>query len=266
MIQIDFLMTTVGLDKNSILYLVERNNLFGNVIVGNQKWTDDYVEKLEHKDVHITIVNQKSVGTSKNRNVLLKYATSEFVTFWDDDCILDRNFCKFLKKINSLNNLNAFRVNVISANKNRPIKIIKKTGDYSFFTLRSFGVCGIFFKLQSITDANLLFDEHIGPGTTINHGEDTLFLKMFLTKFRKIHQFCEILITALQDKSCWFESNVEEYYVSQGYLYSCLFGFNFFFFGLYNIIRHRNDYKCSIIKKIKYFLKGHTHYKSSKIS
>ena len=104
------------------------------------------------------------------------------------------------------NNFDSIRFNTISDNKKRPIKIIKKDKKVGFKDIRSFGVCGVFFKRESLLRNNLLFRVNIGPGTNIIHGEDTLFLYDFFKAGLSMFQSKSIPIHIYQEYSCWYNN------------------------------------------------------------
>ena len=134
------------------------------------------------------IVNQTGSGVSKNRNTILKYATSEYVTFVDDDMILTEKKERIFSLLDNFSECDAIRFNCISSNVDRPIKQIKKNGYVNFRKMKSFGTWGIFYKRSVLIETNIVFRENIGPGNYINHGEDTLFVYDFLKSNRKIYQ------------------------------------------------------------------------------
>jgi len=255
-VTVDFLITCVGLSNKEIFSLVKKSNIRGNVIVGNQKMPKNSVFKCQDADTKITIINQNSIGTSKNRNKMLEFAKSDFVIFWDDDSIMyddwESNLFNILAKHKKEN---AIRFNNISDNPNRPIKQLSKNGYYNFMKLRSFGVCGIFFSREYILKNKIMFDENIGPGTKINHGEDSVFLKNFLDKSKYIYAVKVPLFHILQEDSCWFADLRENYWFSQGYLYKKLFNKFALICGLVNMIKNKND-KLSFKNKLRYFKKG----------
>ena len=257
-ISIDFLVTCVNKTEQEIISIIKKSNLKGNIIVGNQKADNENIITKKFQDFSIKIINQKTIGTSRNRNKILSYSTAEYVTFWDDDSIMRENWeNELFSVLNCHRNENAIRFNNVSLNKKRKIKIIKKSGYVTYRKLRSFGVCGIFFKRQFLIDNNLFFNENIGPGTKINHGEDSLLLHEYLKICKKIYHSNIILFDIQQNDSCWFNDNPEEYFFSQGYNYHILYGNKAYVFGLYHIIKHINIGKnLSFFSKIRCFKKG----------
>lgn len=244
---VDYLITTVSLSEQEIIAKVQNMGLAGNVIVGNQKCAFDTVKTFRFQNLKLTIVFQTSIGTSANRNTILKYSNSDFLTFWDDDSIMyEGGYDLILNYVDKHKMFDAIRFNNISDNKNRPIKQIKKEGIMSFNALRSFGVCGIFFKRSILIKHNLSFNENIGPGTAINHGEDAVFLKSFTSKKLKVYQIPVAPFHIVQDRSCWYEkTDYQKYYYDQGFLYHILYGRFAYPYALIHFFKHKKIYALS---------------------
>ena len=257
-VSIDFLITTVSKTKKEILELVNKMNLIGSVIVGNQKASRNYVEHIAFELLDITIVNMTSIGTSLNRNTIFNYAKSDFVTFWDDDSVLYPNSLSLIENyLFKYNYFDSIRFNTISDNKKRPIKIVKKDKKVGFKDIRSFGVCGVFFKRESLLRNSLLFRVNVGPGTNIIHGEDTLFLYDFFKAGLSMFQSKSIPIHIYQEYSCWYNNvTLEDYYFTQGFIYRIIYPNTSFIHGLYHIFKTIKRfgtknicYACESVKK-----------------
>lgn len=256
---IDFLITTVSRDNKAILDLIKKTNLSGSIIVGNQKSKTETVEHFCIDKAEVTIVNMKSIGTSINRNTLLQYCKNDFLTFWDDDSTMVSGAQEYvLAVLNKIKDFDAIRFNSQSLNNERPLKIIKRNKRIVFKDIKSLGVCGIFFKRDSIMEKHLLFRDDVGPGTVINHGEDTLFLLDFFKNKLSMFQDKKVLIDIDQNESCWYDKvSADDYYFSQGYLYNIIYPNTKFLHGFYHILKTKSRFKNSRLWNcMKYFKKG----------
>ena len=81
---IQCLVTTFNLKKNEVLAMALRMNVFCDTIIRNQCGYNK-IEKYEINGNNVLVIYSDDIGTSKNRNELLKLATSEYVIFSDDD-------------------------------------------------------------------------------------------------------------------------------------------------------------------------------------
>lgn len=250
-----YLMTVVAKTKDEIKLILDNANIEGSFLVGNQlsKCYEEY--EINCSTYRAVVYNLSNKGVSKNRNFLLNKATADYVTFLDDDMYMPNGSQKRIEEtLATLSQYNCVRFNVVSDNKNRPIKFIKKRQSVSFRQLSSFGVCGCFYKRQFLVNHKLLFNEKIGPGTSINHGEDSLFQKEF-TNYAKVWCIPEIAFHARQDTSTWQgkQRDLEKELVSHGYIYYWLYGHCAQFMSFLFLITHIKCYpkgtKYSLLRK-----------------
>lgn len=254
----DILITTFGKTEEEILSFLKFNNIHGSIYVGNQK-SNVYSKKIIDLGTDIIrIYNLTNSGVSKNRNFLLMKATSDYVIFLDDDIkIIDY-------KINiDFDGTIAYRFNVSSNNPNRPIKDINSNKFLKFVDVKSYGVWGIFFPREFLIKNNVFFNEYIGPGCLINHGEDSLFLHDFLD-CGKIYQVSRELFIAEQKESTWRgkNRNLELELISHGFVFGIMFGVKSYLFLTYSLIKNKNEYlNINLLNRLKFAFFG---YKLSK--
>lgn len=66
------------------------------IVAGGSDNTFKYAEHFAKTDSRITVIEQKPLGKSTALNTGLKYTISEIVIFLDADCIVDKNWLKYL--------------------------------------------------------------------------------------------------------------------------------------------------------------------------
>lgn len=222
---VQYLVTVVKKSETEIKQILDSLNLRGDILVGNQLMPTDNCYAISCNYYNAKIFNMTSCGVSKNRNFLLQHASADYVVFLDDDIYYLPDCQEKVEEEVRLSNNNCIRFNIASDNKDRPIRFLNKKGYVGFNRLSSFGVCGCFFKRDFLLSNNLLFNEEIGPGTGINHGEDTVFLKSFL-KYSKVYSMPLVSFRAKQTNSTWRGENrkLEVELYSHGYVYYLLFG------------------------------------------
>ena len=253
---IDLLLTTVSKTEEELLTLVHYNKLFGHVLIGNQMADDNSYRIVKSSDTVIEIFNLKDKGVSKNRNFLLNKSKADYVIFMDDDISISNETLSFS---NFTTKAQAFRFNVVSTNKERPLKLLKKEKLIHFFDVKSFGVFGIVFDRKFLIENKLFFNENIGPGTDINHGEDTLFLKSFFKK-GKMYQIKSVNFSVSHSDSTWQGSNrnISKELFGHGYVYRLLFEAMWFPLLAFSLRKHYSLYKDfgSFLKVLKQACNG----------
>lgn len=244
---VDYLITFVGLAEEEIVSLIKKTNIKGHIIVGNQKCSQYSEAHIKLPDCKIDIYNLTSKGVSRNRNFLLEKSQSDYVSFLDDDICLNS---KSLELINSrsqniMKDNISFRFNVISANPKRPIRQLPNSKKLKLFKLRQFGVCGIFFNRCFLLNNHLNFREYIGPGTSINHGEDYIFLFDYFKCGGKMIQYAEVAMSAKQEESTWQGNNrnIQKELFAQGHNYRILYRNKAKLFLFLHMLKHTKYYK-----------------------
>lgn len=258
-----YLITTINKTEEQILSIVSKANVKGIVLVGNQN-SESYSEKLIiDQNIEIHIFNILGKGVSKNRNLLLSKANSDYVTFLDDDVSFLNDSQRIMEEMveRTSGKFNAHRFNSMSINDQRPINQIEKNGTVTMMELRNFGVWGIYFNRLFLIKNSLRFDENVGPGSIINHGEDFLFMKEYLKK-NKIyqHNYCGFSIE--QKDSTWNGKNrdvIRELF-SHGFLYKRSFGIFWRQFLFVHFLKHKGLYKDYWKQKYKICEKGAKYY------
>lgn len=249
---IDYLVTTFKKTKKEIDELIKEINIKGSVLIGNQMVDDESIIKTGNA----TIYNSIGKGVSINRNNLINESRAEFVTFWDDDMRMQKDGETLIESaIKKYCDYDAVRFNVISDNLERPNKQIHKNEELKFHDLTSFGAWGCFFKKSFLDSKMLRFNEKMGPGTDINHGEDTVFLKEFFNKGGKMVQIDICPIHSLQNNSTWQGENrdIDKELLAHGYMFQKLYGKKAHFLSMAYALKHKKDFpkKTKIIRGMR---------------
>ena len=240
---IDLLVTTMNKNPDEVKDLVRKNGLKGHVIVGNQNGEDSRLD-LTEGETSITLSNLSSVGVSKNRNALLNISKADYVLFLDDDMTLKPNYpALLLQGLQDRPKAVAIHFNIDSANPKRPIPQHSKSGRLTFKKTTSLGVVGMLVDRRFVLDCGLSFDEKMGPGTTINHGEDTVFYHDLFKKTKQVYCDKNLLGTASQEISTWWGKSQKENLVGLGYMYRRMFGHFAFLYVIYHTLKHRSHYR-----------------------
>lgn len=257
--KIGYLVTTCNKNKDEIIVLVKRLNVKGCVYVGNQLANNDDVCIYKENNLAITIFNMQSKGVSLNRNYLLNKCDCDIVTFLDDDvAYLDSSQEKVEEELKKMKYNESFRFNCVSENKKRKIKQVHKNNKLSLLDVSSFGVWGEFFYKGFLMENNILFNENIGPGCYVNHGEDTVFNSLFLKK-GIMKQKNLVAFSIEQMTSTWLKDrDYKRDAFSDGFTNYLAFGKLYLLISVYLLIFKMNFYenKLKRIEVAHLFRKG----------
>ena len=170
---------------NSILSQTERNI---EVLVVDDGSTDKTLDILKNiKDSRLTVFNQKNSGVSVARNLGLKHAKGEFISFVDADDWLDLQFYEHMlwnQGRTRADLIECGRVDVEGAKITpRPTckqDVVDITVNPDFINKGSLFVWDKLFKRDIISENNIHFPEHIG------YAEDAIFLVEYKLNIKTI--------------------------------------------------------------------------------
>jgi glycosyltransferase involved in cell wall biosynthesis len=240
---IQTLVTTMNLNDEDVFRLAKNNNLEGEVIIGDQCGFDGLTKGGNTSGGSITILKQATRGVSKNRNSLLDYSNSDIITFADDDLRFSDHYSSMVQEaFERFPKAEIIRFNIFTDSKDRPIKQISKNGLLHFLDVRSFGVWGFFIKRKFLVKHHIRFDENVGPGLPINHGEDTLFLRDCFKRTKAIYQIDSVIGYLSMGESSWYGKDLHQELRSVGYLYARLFPIMNLTYGMRFLDNHRKTY------------------------
>lgn len=242
--------------------LIKKMKINSNAVVINQCEIDS-IHKYDINGSFVKWINSKSRGLSRSRNLALKYATEEICLFSDDDEEFVPNYENIiLEQFNKYPDADiiTFQVEGIESNfKTYPSypKVI------NYITSMKISSVEIAFRLKSIREANIQFNEAFGAGSNkYLMGEENIFLFEALKKGLKI-VYVPVKIANLHiGESTWFRGYNKDYFVSRGAAFTAMSKKLSLLLIIQFAIRKYKLYneQTSIIEAIKYMLQGRQEY------
>ncbi len=211
---IEVLITTMHKSVDDVLELFSFWNLQTDAIVANQCNEDNEIN-LVYKEHNILLINSRTRGVSKNRNILLQNLRADLGVFLDDDCTLVDGYSnKILKSMNdfhaSFGFFNGFN------DKNKLINF-KKTGLVKRFSkISNIGGPGIVVSKRNL--GCYRFNEMVGTPNKIYCGEDSLFAYSVFKKKETV-LYCDDPVFKVVfdiDNSSYLKEFDEQFFVSKG--------------------------------------------------
>lgn len=214
---IQVLISTQNLQNDEqVNKLLENMNVTSNYLIVNQILND----KCDIKNSKVITKFEK--GLSKSRNIAIKNACEDIVLLADDDITYLENYEEtILKSYKKYKKADIICFYVESKNKTRKIKRMP-TGKVGFIKAMRIASFEISFKRKVIANNNLSFNENFGAGTSLNRGEEQLFLYEALRKNLKILFINKKIANVKQDSSLWFCGFDEKYFIIQGKVFKQL--------------------------------------------
>lgn len=254
--QVQVLVATM----NQIDYsLLEKMNIQTDAIVGNQ-CDRNAIEHFVYKGNNITYLNFAERGVGLNRNNALMRADADICLFADDDMVYVDNYHKLLKDA-FINNpeadvivFNVEEPNVENSSKRYRIKEVVKVHRLNYLR---YGTARIAFRLKSVRENGIYFNQCFGGGTEHCHGEDNLFLTECLNKKLRIVAVPVSIATLTEERlSTWNQGYNKKYLRDQGALYRAISKRWWRFLCLQDALRRHNSYNMSALEAYKIMLSG----------
>lgn len=250
------LVTTMNKTLLEIQALYQTMHLTGDAIFGNQCGKDGITDLLISGH-QIKIVDQSSIGVSRNRNAILKEATADLIVFMDDDVVMVKGYEEIVEtSFKEHKQVTSIRFNMLTLNEKRPIRQ-HGNGISSYRDVISYGVWGLVINRELFLKKNLRFNENYGPGATFYCGEDSMLSKDLLLKTRHNYVSEVVLGTVEQQMSTWYEKHDERFFISQGAMYYHLGGpISRWYFIHVMIKKHRTHIEMPLSKARFYIRMG----------
>ncbi len=194
--------------------LIKKMNIVSKYLIINQV----NQEKIDIKNENVITKNEK--GLSKSRNNVINNANEKIVLLADDDVIYNNEYKKIMLKYwNKYNDADIICFYIESKNKKRKIKKIRNQ-KVNWINAMKVQSVEISFKKESILKNQLYFNENFGIGTSLNRGEEQIFLYEALRKKLKVLFINKKIGEVLQISSNWHSYKYDEkFFLVQGKIF-----------------------------------------------
>ena len=201
--------------------LLQKMNIQSDVIVGNQ-CNYNSIEKFEYNGHSAIYLNFAERGVGLNRNNALMRATGDICLFADDDMEYMDNYCDLIQ--DSFKQLPDADVIVFNLAEEEPTRyVINKIEKVGYLNYLRYGTARVAFKLKSIRENGIYFNQCFGGGTEHCHGEDNIFLTDCLKAKLKIYAVPKTIAKLTEEReSTWNSGYDEKYLIDQGCLYRAI--------------------------------------------
>lgn len=201
--------------------IVERTHIQTDVVVVNQCNIDRVEESTfinnKGEECRLKFICTTERGLSRSRNMAIKNAQSDRICLiCDDDEVLSDNYAELILqgyRDHPQADIMAFALNWTGFGK----KYAKQSHKLSFKD--TLGVCSvqISFKVDSIRNKLIKFDEHLGSGTGNGAGEENRFMLDCRRNRLKMFYHPNIIATVNNGESQWFKGFDSTYFENFGW-------------------------------------------------
>lgn len=250
--KIQVLVATMNQNNHSLL---EKMNIRSDVIVGNQCERNE-IENFEFNNNCVKWLSFNEKGVGLNRNNALMRSDSDICLIADDDMWYYDDYCEIVEKAFSRHpDADIIIFNLEEKESSR--YVIPKDMKVNKLNYLRYGTARIAFKLKSIKNNGIYFNECFGGGTRYCHGEDNLFLTSCLNHKLKIYAVPEYIAKLNDDRaSTWNKGYDEKYLKDQGALYRAISRKHWRFLCLQDSLRRCSSYNRKWTEAYKLMKQG----------
>jgi len=237
--------------------LIEKMNIKSDTIVINQ-CNENSIKVIEFDDFVVKWINSTERGLSRSRNMAVENACGEICILADDDLKYLPNYKDIILKQFELNpdiDIITFQVEGIEQKfKN----YYPRSRKINFLTSMKISSVEIAFRLNSIKQANIRFNELFGAGAKYCMGEENIFLMECLKKGLKV-MYVPVKIAKIHiGQSTWFNGYNKDYFISKGAAFAAMSNLYSILFIIQFAIRKYKLFnkETTILDAIKLMLQG----------
>ncbi len=230
-------------------------NLQTDAVIANQADICAF-EETKINGNKVRFVTTDTRGLSTNRNIAINYAKGDIIVFADDDQVFVEGYEQIVKDAFNKNpDADAIKFYCESTNVNRPLsyKGVEKFTKASKRMIMSAGVPCLAIKREFLKKTAIFFNPNIGSGQKIYCGEDSVFYSELLKNKANIYLSPILLSYVNQGESSWFKGYDEQFGVSVGYVYSCIYGYLAPLVAIRRAFKEGRKNKCDLTYKELFF-------------
>lgn len=201
--------------------LLQKMNIQSDVIVGNQ-CDKNSIETFDYNGHEATYLNFAERGVGLNRNNALMRATGDICLFADDDMEYVDDYCCVVQ--DAFNQFPDADVIIFNLEEEKTTRyVIKKIEKICYLNYLRYGTARVAFKLKSVRENGIYFNQCFGGGTEHCHGEDSIFLTDCLKAKLKVYAVPKTIAKLTEEReSTWNSGYDEKYLIDQGCLYRAI--------------------------------------------
>lgn len=259
--EIEHIISTMNRKEYSFL---DTMNIQTRSIVVNQTDKIRNEEYILDNGNMVKIFSVAERGLSRSRNKLLEESTGDICIIGDDDVEYLAGYLEIINGAYEKYPDADIIVFQFTHDKNKETRVrYKKDKRYYLWNISKVASVEITFKRKSIIDAGINFNNEIGLGTKFPSGEENAFLADALRAGLKIYYIPKTICYAVEEHRVKNNSDLENYLVTKGAAYYCIYKKFFILYALAFICLKKKNLLSgiSIFQAMKYMKKGKQEYR-----
>ncbi len=203
--------------------IVEQMQLDSDAVIINQCDRLD-VEEKENKGHKLRFFSFPERGIGRSRNEAIIRADGDICLFSDEDIVYEPGYAEAINKEFERNPRADMILFNITIDEERRTYHISERKRVHWYNCGRYGAVSFAVRRESLLASGVTFSLLFGGGAKYSNGEDSLFLKEFMSKGYRVYTAPVTIGREDSGESTWFAGYNEKFFRDRGVLYHFLYG------------------------------------------
>lgn len=209
--------------NSSLEHIVTQMNLDSNAVIINQCDRLSY-EEMEYKGHKVRFFSFSDRGIGRSRNEAILRADSDICLFSDADIVYEEGYAEAIEAEFAANPKADMILFNITVEESRRTYHITERKRVHWYNCGRYGAVSFAVRRRSLLASGVTFSLLFGGGAKYSNGEDSLFLKEFMSKGYRVYTAPVTIGREEAGDSTWFAGYNEKFFHDRGVLYHYLYG------------------------------------------
>ncbi len=209
--------------NSSMETMAAQMNLDSDAVIINQ--CDCFSqEEMEYKGHKVRFFSFPDRGIGRSRNEAILRADSDICLFSDADIVYEDGYAQKIAEEFERNPKADMILFNITVEKERQTYHITERKRVHWYNCGRYGAVSFAVKRESLLRSGVTFSLLFGGGAKYSNGEDSLFLKEFMSRGYRVYTAPVTIGRETAGDSTWFAGYNEKFFRDRGVLYHYLYG------------------------------------------
>jgi glycosyltransferase involved in cell wall biosynthesis len=243
--------------NSSLRNIVEKMRLDSDAVIINQ-CDHMAMEEIEYMGHRVRFYSFPDKGVGRSRNEAILRADSDICLFSDEDIVYEDGYEAAIEAEFAANPKADMILFNISVKEERRTYNITDRKRVHWYNCGRYGAVSFAVKRESLLKSGVTFSLLFGGGARYSNGEDSLFLKEFMSKGYRVYTAPVTIGKETGGDSTWFSGYNEKFFKDRGVLYRYLYGSLATAMALRFLLAHKDKIcrNVSVAQALKWMREG----------
>lgn len=203
--------------------IVEKMQLDSDAVIINQCEATDFSE-MTYRGHKVRFYSFPERGIGRSRNAAIERADGDICLFSDEDIVYEPGYGEMIEEEFKRQPQADMILFNIAVEEERRTYFNTERKRVHWYNCGRYGAVSFAVRRKCLEESGIRFSLLFGGGATYSNGEDSLFLKEFMSKGYKVCTAPVLIGREEANQSSWFEGYHEKFFHDRGVLYHFLYG------------------------------------------